>query len=64
MNEKKIKLNMSNYIDNIDENLRNKLSKISENKLYITEEMLKKHLTENEVLELIKKGVLDDSFLT
>jgi hypothetical protein len=64
MNEKKIKLNMPDYIDNIDENLRNKLSEISENKLYITEEMLKKHLTENEVLELIKGGVLSDSFLT
>ncbi len=41
-----------------------KLKKFSKNRLFITEKELKKHLTENEILELLKKGILDDRTLT
>ncbi len=41
-----------------------KLKKFSKNRLFITEKELKKHLTENEILELLKKGILDDKTLT
>ncbi len=40
-----------------------KLKKYSINKLYITEKELKRHLTENEILELLKKGILEDNTL-
>ncbi len=40
-----------------------KLKKLPKNKLYITEKELKHHLTENEILELLKKGVLEDKTL-
>ncbi len=41
-----------------------KLKKFSKNRLFITEKELKRHLTENEILELLKKGILDDKTLT
>ena len=40
-----------------------KLKNFSKNKLYISEKELKKHLTENEILDLIKEGILKDHIL-
>ena len=41
-----------------------KLKNFPENKLYITEKELKKHLTENEILELLEKGILNDKIFS
>jgi hypothetical protein len=44
------------------EKLKEKIKTFPESKLYITEEKLKKHITENEILELLKEGILEDKF--
>ena len=49
-------------VKELDKELQRKLSHITANKLYITEEKLRRHLSENEFFELLRKGVLEDSF--
>ncbi len=62
MNNKKLQIKFE-YLNLIDKNLKKKILQFSENRLYITEEKLKTHFSENEVLELLKEGILKDTFL-
>ncbi len=47
----------------IEKQLLDKLKTISNDKLFIAEDRLKEHLTENEILELFNKGILSDKSL-
>ncbi|GEM_PF-6213956 len=50
-------------IDNIEDDLKKKLDGMSQNKLFISQDILEAHLTENEILDCIKKGYIDDKTL-
>ena len=39
------------------------LKNLPKKKLYISEKELRKHLSENEILELLNKGILEDRVL-
>ena len=47
----------------VEEKLKEKIENISESRLFIAEEKLKEHLTENEILELLAKGIIEDETL-
>ena len=47
----------------IEKQLLDKLKTISNDKLFIAEDKLREHLTENEILELFNKGILSDKSL-
>ncbi len=61
MQKKKLKIT---DIELLEKKLKKKIEKISENRLFIAEEKLSEHLTENEILELIAKGVIEDKSLS
>ena len=48
----------------LEKKLKKRVEEISGNKLFIAEEKLSEHLTENEILELIAKGVIEDKSLS
>ena len=60
MSEKFLNINNIKFLE---KELQEKINRISMQKLFITEEKLKSHLTENEILELISKGVIEDKSL-
>ncbi len=52
-----------NDITALEEKLKEKIENVSESRLFIAEEKLKEHLTENEILELLAKGIIEDETL-